>query len=64
VLAAVRARDDGHRDNDQPGKKRHRPYLRSISARTWATSCPAAAMRDASSASFMQMSQVGAWPSV
>ena len=42
----------------------HRAYLRSISARIRSTRKPACTMRDASSASSWQMSQVAAWPSV
>src|SRR5262249_23265198 len=42
----------------------HRPYARAISALIRANGSPAFTMRDASSASSMQMLQVAAWPSV
>ena len=64
VLVPVGSGGDGQREDDEPEEQGHRPYFRSISARIRATSYPAAAMRDASSASSMQMPQVGAWPSV
>ncbi|MBF8287188.1 MAG: hypothetical protein HW381_296, partial [Candidatus Rokubacteria bacterium] len=42
----------------------HFAYFRSISARMRSVECPAFCMRDASSASSMQMSHVAAWLSV
>ncbi len=66
VLLAMRERRGRHESEHEEEEQaaHHRPYARSISARIRSIGYPAFAMRDASSASSRQMSQVAAWPSV
>jgi hypothetical protein len=63
--AVGRRRNRQQREEERPEQARdHRAYCRSISARIRSAEYPAFCIRDASSASSMQMSHVAAWPSV